>query len=76
MGLRFLGDGEEIQSKHRRKLSLNTSLYILLFILGFFAGGLFVFAHSLKTINQIHKDYREGRYDLEAESGGDEEDEQ
>jgi len=55
---------------------LNTSLYILLFILGVFAGGLFVFAHSLKTINQIHKDYREGRYDLEAESGGDEEDEQ
>lgn len=54
---------------------MNGSIYILLFILGFFAGGLFVFAHSLKTINQIHKDYREGRYDTETKSNGDKEDE-
>ncbi|MDP6578336.1 MAG: hypothetical protein QF416_10765 [Candidatus Marinimicrobia bacterium] len=49
---------------------MNTTLYILLFILGFLAGSLFVFIYSLKTINQIHKDYREGRYDLEKQSNG------
>tara|TARA_B100001750_G_scaffold203379_1_gene179116 strand:+ start:301 stop:468 length:168 start_codon:yes stop_codon:yes gene_type:complete len=47
---------------------LNIALYIILFILGFLAGCLFVFIYSLKTINQIHKDYREGRYDLEKQS--------
>ena len=40
---------------------------VLLFILGFFAGCLFVFIYSLKTINQIHRDYREGRYEIEGE---------
>lgn len=44
---------------------MNTGLYILFFFLGFLVGGLFVFAYSLKTINQIHRDYREGRYELE-----------
>ena len=44
---------------------MNTGLYILFFFLGFLSGGLFVFAYSLKTINQIHRDYREGRYELE-----------
>ena len=44
---------------------MNTGLYILFFFLGFLSGGLFVFAYSLKPINQIHRDYREGRYELE-----------
>ena len=44
---------------------MNTSLIIIFFILGFLAGGLFVFSYSLKTINQIHRDYREGRYEVE-----------
>ena len=44
---------------------MNLGLYIFFFFLGFLVGGLFVFAYSLKTINQIHRDYREGRYDLE-----------
>ena len=44
---------------------MNTGLYILFFFLCFLSGGLFVFAYSLKTINQIHRDYREGRYELE-----------
>jgi len=42
---------------------VTVSTIIIFFILGFLAGGLFVFSYSLKTINQIHRDYREGRYD-------------
>ena len=43
--------------------------YLLFFFLGFLAGGLFVFVYSLKTINQIHKDYRDGKYERDEEAG-------
>ena len=44
---------------------MNLASYFILFFLGFLIGGLFVFAYSLKTINQIHRDYRKGRYEIE-----------
>ena len=57
-------------------MTMNVSTIVIFFILGFLAGGLFVFSYSLRTINQIHRDYREGRYDREEISPGDEQDEQ
>ena len=57
-------------------MKMSVSTIIIFFILGFLAGGLFVFSYSLKTINQIHRDYREGRYDREEISPEDEKDEQ
>tara|TARA_Y100000590_G_scaffold190409_2_gene216689 strand:+ start:3737 stop:3907 length:171 start_codon:yes stop_codon:yes gene_type:complete len=56
-------------------MNMNFSTIIIFFILGFLAGGLFVFSYSLKTINQIHRDYREGRYDRDEISPRDEKDE-
>jgi hypothetical protein len=57
-------------------MNMSVTTIIIFFILGFLAGGLFVFSYSLKTINQIHRDYREGRYDREEISPEDEKDEQ
>jgi len=76
VGLRFLGNGKEICPIGRHGLNVSFSTIIIFFILGFLAGGLFVFSYSLKTINQIHRDYREGRYDREEISPGDEKDEE
>ena len=42
-------------------------LNIMIFMFGFMVGAIFVFFQSLKTINQIHKDYKEGLYDPEEE---------
>ena len=55
---------------------MNVSTIVIFFSLGFLAGGLFVFSYSLRTINQIHRDYREGRYDREEIPPQDEQDEQ
>ena len=40
---------------------------IMIFIFGFMVGAIFVFFQSLKTINQIHNDYKDGLYDLNEE---------
>ena len=40
-------------------------LNIMIFIFGFLVGAIFVFFQSLKTINQIHNDYKDGLYDDE-----------
>lgn len=42
-------------------------LNIMIFIFGFLVGAIFVFFQSLKTINQIHNDYKDGLYDDDEE---------
>ena len=42
-------------------------LNIMIFMFCFFLGSIFVFFQSLKTINQIHNDYKDGLYNPEEE---------